>query len=409
MRRTVSLFTVALVLTTVACVDDPTSRLEPSPTDEVVRPTSVQSVALDVTSFAMPESWDASESWHVAVHPDGRILAGGAGGLFLLGEPTLQLDDAPVRGLLADVTLGFLVVTDAALKVYDLELFDSALNQALSGLRVMGVVRRGSQMWLVTDAELHAFDGVALASYPDLVGVASLRTNNDSPYLVAQDTAGLLTLLREDDGVLGAQDLNDELDDIVLAAPGPRGRVFALAGETRLFERLEVAGGVAWQPVALTIDPADQGADGVGRIIADPVGGALWITRDTSLSRIDGGGVTSTFDWPSAISSAGHIVATSDGAIWMSEASQLVRVGPAQPPPSYVQHVLPWYDDNCARCHEEGGEVATVTRFGDYDSFAALIDIIADQAEEGLMPLGESALVGDAELPRRWREGGMRP
>ena len=86
-----------------------------------------------------------------------------------------------------------------------------------------------------------------------------------------------------------------------------------------------------------------------------------------------------------------------------------MRVGPDAPPPSYAEQVVPWYENNCAKCHEPGGEVATLTRFGDYDTFSDLVEEIIDQVDQGLMPAGDEPLVGDPELPKKWRDGGKRP
>lgn len=407
MRRVTHPLLAALVFGTAACSDATAPPIE-APLDEVVRPESVQSLDFGATTFTMPEGWQA-DAWHVVVHPDGRVLAGDASGLYLLGEEIEQLDTAPVHGLLTHDELGFVIATADGIKIYDGELYDSAINDMLEGVTVRGVARRGAELWLVTDGELYELEGEALASYPDLVAVDSLRTHDDASHLVI-DTAGTITLLRDEDGSLTAQSLSDELADMTLAAPGPHGRILSVASDDRgLFERVPVDGGVAWLPVALTTDEADGGALGIDGVVADPVGGALWLTQGASLFRVDGGGVVSTITWPAVVTDPGRLVATSDGAVWMSADDSLLRVGPDSPPPSYVQHVVPFYEANCAKCHEAGGEVATVTRFGDYDGFAAVIEDIMQQVEGGLMPTGDNDLVGDPELPRKWRDGGMRP
>lgn len=407
MRRTIHPLLALLLLGNTAC-SDATAPPTETPADEVVRPTAVQALELAATAFTMPTAWQA-DGWHVVVHPDGRVLAGDTSGLYLLGEEIEQIDTAPVHGLLTHDELGFVIVSAEGIKVFDDELYDSAINDMLEGVTVRGVARRGAELWLVTDGELYELEGGALASYPELVAVDSLRTHDDASYLVA-DIAGAITLLRDEDGALSAQSLSDELADMVLAAPGPHGRLLSVASaDRRLFERVAVEGGVAWLPVALTADEADGGALGVDGVVADPIGGSLWLTQGLGLARVDGGGVVSTIAWPDGISAPGHLVATADGAVWMAENDLLVRVGPESPPPSYEQHVVPFYEANCAKCHEAGGEVATVTRFGDYDGFAASIEDIMQQVEAGLMPTGDNTLAGDPELPRKWRDGGMRP
>jgi len=370
----------------------------------------VQPVDLLATSFTMPEEWDATAAFHVAVHSDGRLLVGGASGLYEVGEEISLIDSTPVRGVLADASLGFVIATDAGMRVYDTELLDSAINEMLGEAAVLELARRKAETWLVPDTFLYELENGMLSSYPDLPAVASLLTHDDSSYFVASHADGETSLLRADEEALLAQDLTEELDELALAAPGPQDRVFAVAGsDGLLFERVDVEGGVAWWPVALSTDPEDAGAAGIERVVPDPVGGSLWLTAGSTLSRIDGGSVVAEVAWPDSISSGADLVATSDGAIWMTEGSELVRVGPESPPPSFSQHVLPWYDDNCGSCHESGGAVATVTRFGDYDSFSAQIEVIIQQVDDGLMPAGDNELIGAPDLPRNWRDGGMRP
>lgn len=392
------------------CSDEPTPPPVIEPPDEVVRPGAVQTVDLLATNYTMPAEWDAGATFHVAVHTDGRIVAGGASGLYLLGEDTTLLDPTPVRGIIADAVLGFVVATDDGVCVYDTEIFESAINDMLGDTQVRELVRRRAETWLVTDTMLFELEDGALSSYPDLSAVATLITHDDSDHLVVHHEDGNITLLRDDDSGLAAQDLSEELGDMILAAPGPQGRVLAVSGaDGALFERVAVEGGVAWWPVALSTDAEDAGALGIERAVPDPVGGSLWLTSGATLLRIDGGAVVSEVAWPSGIGAGASLAATSDGAIWMTEADQLVRVGPQSPPPSFEEHVVPWYDDNCGKCHDPGGEVATATRFGDYEGFSAQIDIIIQQIDDGLMPAGDNELVGDPDLPRQWRDGGMRP
>ncbi len=398
-----------LVLLAASACSEPAAPPLPGPPDDVVRPTTVQSLDFDATRYSMPPGWDAGASWHVVVHDDGRILAGGASGTYRLGEPTELLDDAPVRGLLAHDELGFVIFSAEGIAVYDGELYPSALSEALADVSVLGVARRAEEVWLVTDAELFELEGESLFSYPGRVGIEGLWTHDDASLLIARAADGF-TLLRDVGEGLSVQSLSDELEAIALASPGPHERVFAVTSDGgALVERVAVEGGVAWRSVALTSAAGDLGATGVDSIVADPVGGALWVARGESLTRIDGGGVVSAVGWPDGVAPSGRLVATADGAVWLTAGEQLVRVGPESPPPSYALVVVPFYQNNCARCHEPNGEVATVTRLSDYDAFAANIDDIITQVEQGLMPAGDQPLVGDPELPRKWRDGGMRP
>jgi hypothetical protein len=369
----------------------------------------LQQLAFDTQSFAMPEGWDTTSPWQVVVHGDGRVLAGGASGLYQLGETIELIDAAPVRALLAHETLGFVVVRDDGVKIYDDALFDAALNDMLDGVEVRSITRRGGEMWLLTDGALLELEDGALWSYPELLDVEQLVTHDAADQLVMRDAAGVSLLRSVEEGV-EEQSLSDELEQLSAASPGPQGRLLALVGQDgQLVERVAVEGGVAWQRVALSLDEDDPGVDQITQLVADPVGGSLWLAQGEHLWRLDGGHSVAALGWPDEVSAGAAMVATSDGALWLSQGDALVRVGPDAAPPSYQQHVAPFYAANCAKCHEEGGEVATSTRFGDYDGFAALIELIIEQLEADTMPPGEEALIGDASLPRQWRDGGMRP
>ena len=410
----------AIALLLCACGGDDSETKDPTkpsplPEDDpVVRPASTQELTFIETSFTMPAEWDGS-AFSIAIHSDGRVMAGGPGGLFLItGQDVTLIDAEPVFGVVAHPDLDFVIARADGIMIYSDEMFfDAALNEALMGVSVLGLTQRIDTLWFTTDGELLELTDGMLSGYPDLNDVVTLATHDDTPYLIVDDSAGAVTLLRQTADALEAQPLSEELEGMSGAAPGPQERVFALAGgDSRMFERVPVEGGVLWKPLALTTDEADPGASGIGRMVADPVSGSLWLEQSMALLRVDGAGenyTVSAVPWPSAIGAAGAMVATPDGGLWMSDDGTLVRVAPESPPPSYETDVMPWYEANCSVCHEEGGQVATATRFGGFDEFAGLIETIIEQVESGLMPGGDNVLLGDPELPRKWRDGGMRP
>jgi hypothetical protein len=386
--------------------------LPPAAPPSLVVPGSLQELDFEVETFAMPGGWDGSADWYVAAGEGGDVVAGSDAGLFALGQPVELIDAAPVRGLAEVAGLGWLVVHDHGLAIYDGEmLYPSALDAELDGEIVLAVARQGEALWLTTDGPLRRLEGDVLVGYPELVGVSALATHDATTLLTLVTAEGETLALREEAEAfeLEVQSLGAELVELRAAAPGPHGRVFALAGEERaIHERVAVDGGVAWLPLALGDEPV--GATGIATLAPDPVGGALWLADGGAahLWRLDGEDVVSHVPWPAGVGS-GAIAATADGAVWLSDGASLVRVGPASPPPSYAADIAPFYSDNCKKCHEDGGEAVTLTRFGDYDAFALLVDDIIDEVESGRMPSGDNTLDGDPQLPRLWRDGGMRP
>ena len=227
--------------------------------------------------------------------------------------------------------------------------------------------------------------------------------------VVVRTSSGTYDVLRSDSDQWTRQSMSSELALSGLV-PGVDDRLIGIERETqRVVERVQRPrdGATVWRRVALSTEVDDPGALAT-TVAVDPNVGFVWVVGSSTLTRIESSRAV-TMARPAALEDVKRAAVTDDGALWLYDGSSLHRIGEAEPPPSYETHIKPFAERNCSRCHAPMLGVSTLVLNGQ-DDWVANIDKIVQQVEASLMPADQQPLIGgNADLPRRWRDGGMRP
>lgn len=344
--------------------------------------------------------WQApTQSWQVVpealtavAEHDGRVLIGQQGRLSELGLGGASLiAELPVLALATLIGVGIVVLDgDGGLHVWDGELHPSPLDEALDGPAAAITVRR-DELWIATAASLYRWDGGDLTHVAHAAGrVQGVRSSD-------RLAAGQALITPEESGF--------EVIDLGVPTFVTQDAVLGL------FE-----GGLwGWQDK----NWAHTGLDQVSAVLVDPLGVAYARTR-AGVVRLDSQGAWSLRagqDWAASLnglwSGAGDGLLTlvgtelmlpepvTDGGEGEGEADE-----PAPDPEiSYTADVAPFSEASCERCHKPLGIARDLTT---YAAWVANVDLAIMAIDDGRMPQDGGGLIGgDAQLLRRWRNGGF--
>jgi hypothetical protein len=158
---------------------------------------------------------------------------------------------------------------------------------------------------------------------------------------------------------------------------------------------------VVWQPVSVTDEATGSLVDS---LMADPTSGATWIQGDQGLRRMLNHAVH-TVSSPSP--EATLVAVSAEGSVWLADGEVLYRLSPPSEVVSFAEHIVPFYESNCARCHNAESDARPLDT---YESWVDDIDLIIAVVGNGTMPADGEALVGGTvELLESWKAGGLAP
>lgn len=385
-----------------AACGGPAETESPPAADTVVRPSRIDALDVAVQTHALPDGLRDDATLSIAALDGGVTLIGGAAGLYTLdGTGFREVAGGAVTGL-AVTEEGTVVGRSDGLHIYDGDLTLSPLSERLGG-GVTAVALRGTELFLGTDEALFLLADGGLYAFDELGAVRQIAASADNRTLIVDRDDETLRL-KEEDGVWSRHALTSEvaLDAVVPAGPD---RIFA-AAVGLLVERVSLEDGAAWRPVALTAEKEDTGASGIEAISVEPASGRLWVVTRDSVARLYGDAVALR-ERPPGLGAALAARATRDGAVWISDGTNLVRVGSDQPPVTWSDDVRAFSADNCERCHIPLGVGHPLDT---YEAWTAEVDRIIDALEQERMPQDGAVLVGGtADLIRRWKADGLLP
>ena len=137
----------------------------------------------------------------------------------------------------------------------------------------------------------------------------------------------------------------------------------------------------------------------------DAVTGALWVVLDGDIRRLTGTTVD-ILPRPSSLVSPVAVDVSGDGALWIADATTLSRFGHEGPDVTWETDIAAFAADNCTRCHANLGIAHPLDT---YDSWVAEVDEIIEEVAAARMPQDDKPLIGgNAELIRRWKDGGLK-
>ena len=340
-----------------------------------------------------PVAWEASTgAWDVDPKPltavaefDGHVLVGQASRLSVLQADSIEtIAEVRVRSMVPLSGVGVVIVDDAgALHIWDGAVSESPLAGALDGPAEAITVRR-DELWIATDTSIYRWEGGDLTHIAHGGGVIQGLRGADR--LVAGDT------------LLTPSETGIEVVD--LGVPG----FVVSTGVLGLFEgRLWQRSDDQWALVGLS-DVTD--------LVVDPAGIA-YARRADEVVRLDADGAWSTAvaeDW--AVSDSGLWWGASTGRLERLGAPLTFKPRPEVDPdpdpeaaPTYVDTVAAFSEASCDRCHRPLGIARDLTN---YEDWVANVDRAITEIEAGRMPQDGGLLVGgDADMLKRWKDGGL--
>lgn len=374
--------------------------------DRVVRPRSVTSSSLPISTFATPQPW---QQLYVADEANSTLLGSERGLVELSVQGSLVSRSAdPVLGLVA-LTDGSALIANASgfFEWRDGTLRRSNIESALSsGDRLLA--RRGDVIWFARGTALLRFDGTGLEAI-ELGQPIDTLTLGAGSLATVRAGSKFWALTERADG-FELQDLTEELSDLIDAMPwGAGSEVTAVSDGGVLWRRAEVDGGWAWRHVALTTDLEDPGATSVRALAVDAHSGAVFATTDSTLYRLQGESVT-TLALPTPLRST-H--AGRNGVLWALTSTGAVRIGNTDPV-TFEPRIATLATVHCARCHAPDRQASFLPLLT-IDDWRAQIDaaILASTpmgATRARMPADTTSTLTDEEraLLIRWKEDGLQ-
>lgn len=373
--------------------------------DRVVRPRSVTSSSLPISTFATPQPW---QQLYVADDATTTLLGSERGLVELSVQGALVSRSAdPVLGLVAltdgsaliSNANGFFEWRDGTLRRSDLETALQSTDRLLA--------RRGDVIWFARGTSLLRFDGSQLEAI-ELGQTVDALTLGAGPLSTVRAGGQLWALTARTNG-FELQDLTEEQKELIDAVPWGDAEISAITAGGVLWRRALVDGGVAWRHVSLTTDTEDPGATGVRALAVDAQSGAVFATADATLYRLQGESVT-TLALPTPLRSA-H--AGRNGVLWALTDTGALRIGNTDPV-TFSPRIATLGTVHCARCHAPDRQ-ASFLPLMTIDDWRAQIDaaILATTpmgATRARMPADTTTTLTAEEraLLIRWKEDGLQ-
>lgn len=371
-----------------------------------MRPTQVETVSLGLETHALPAALANDTTLSVALTPAGdQLLVGGQAGLYTLGSSGFtRVSTGAISGLASSVA-GSVVARAGALEIYSGALEHSPLTEIV-GHPVTALANRGSDIWIGTAAGLFIYTGGHIQQFEGMDAVKEIAAFDGTSAITVRDGADQLRAIHIEGTNYSLQSLSEERA-ISAALPGPSGRLFGLDSGA-LVERVKLDTVAAWRAVSLSSTVSDPVATGVEAWTVDPTSGAVWVVRSSVLARLDSGGHVSLVQHPVSLGRVQVAKVTADGALWLSDGTNLLRVGDAGPPPGYAASIVPFYQANCAVCHSVAAGIGRPS-LDTYEDWSTNVARIIAAVQEGRMPNnGRQLTGGTVDLIKKWRDGGLR-
>ena len=225
---------VLISLLALGCGDEDESAQPATVEAPVVRPASVQELALDLSQQALPAQLTSADLF-VASSVTLGTIAGGEAGLFVQGSGGFELlDETPVRGLVNLDGDSFLVGREDGLRIWDGALKGTTLDESVGEAAITALAAQGEDIWIATSDALFVLEADGLTTFSELAGVTSISAFAGSKDVLLRASDGLTVLRAQgDDWVV--QSLDEE--PVEQALPGVGDRIIGLDGDA-LVERI---------------------------------------------------------------------------------------------------------------------------------------------------------------------------
>jgi hypothetical protein len=348
----------------------------------------------------------------LATAGDGMIVAGDAAALWLndgsLTTLSVRADagEADSTGQVHALSArrdNVLLSSDSGLfETWDDELLRSPLNDNLADqpLRALHSSGQGDseQIWAASDLRVYRIAGGALTEW-------TLDDLDGAIRFLAYD--GELALIATSQGLYELDPVSSEVEHI----DGDFGTLYGLSVGTDGRAYIASDAGL----VARSIDGAysvytlrdDAGSEPVTAVYADPSLGVVAATNTGLITLSDDGAGPVGLAAFDASQQVAALSCDDDAYCWLTHDKSLQGwlVGEAT---SFAQDIQPILENNCTRCHDDGGSAPTFD-LRDYAVAQARATDIMTRLDAQQMPPDEPLANSDYTIFRRWYRSGQNP
>jgi hypothetical protein len=271
--------------------------------------------------------------------------------------------------------------------------------------------RQADSFWLGTQASLWLLDNDTLKQFVDFAGAKNLQAQQGKDAVYGQDHKGQpFALQHRGKEQWSLVYFNREKADLVqvLPANAEHTHFWGLDKAGHLWLRKQDGNQAAWWPYRIKPDKEDKPTLTWSKLLLDPKSGDVWAwDGQKSLSRLTEKTV-SELSVPDKLKKLLWVNTTSDGALWMSDGTLLVRLGSAGPVISYKGQIEPFLRKYCTKCHTSSG-VGRRFLLESYANAKKHSAKVLYQVQKGLMPPGQPLGKAETELLQKWIAGGSQP
>ncbi len=361
-----------------------------------------------VSSYPLPKTLQNDSSLIIRHIPDRGTLIGANSGLYYItGQGLLQNDIESVLAMAPWQSNYLLIARPDKLQIWDGAFHESDIYRKLNGEKITALAAQDKEvLWIGTLSNLWLIKGTEARAFSQLAAPQALYAFQGAHSVIVHTKEGSYKALSvAENGDVKMEDFSSTSNAPEIAVAGKGGQIWGLA-EGLLYQWTQQGSQNAWTPFGWTAKTKEGSPLKINQLALDALTGKLWAVTDGDLFQIS---PTRVFriERPAGIGTIRFVQAAED-ALWLMDDKNLHRMSVATGSEEvrYTGRIKTFMDANCLRCHGATGPGRNL------DSYASTKDIatrIAEVIEGGQMPPDKSTLVGgDANLIRRWIEGGSK-
>jgi hypothetical protein len=379
-----------------------------------LQPKLIATIQPEVRCLPLPANLTNKTRLSFAGIPGGEPLISSENGLYRLKDTTFEsVDDklAFVGVATWGQTRFALATSDQIFLLEGDDLQPTLLHQRLDGSPITAIARyKAEALWIGTRDALWRLEQDRLVRYEEIRGISAMHWYPSLRMLWARETSGRLAILRQDDtGAWQSRHFDQEGLTLSDLAPANRFEFWGL-DTAGLWLRRQGEAGAAWWPYHLA--PTEEGKETLSfqGLHYDLTSGYAWVLTADEMYRLEGSDASKM---PRPTELSGEITLAhgiEQGGFWMGSRTHLCRIGEATASITYTEHIAPFMERNCVRCHfQPNGLSFPLQTFEQVkDRVNELVTVLTPGAIKR-MPPDRPAVGGDAELIKRWLQDGLKP
>ena len=375
----------------------------------------VEAFSLIVEQHTLPDDLAKDNTLTVNSIEGLGTLIGVKSGLYILNGKKFNILDQeqPTVGIEAWKSKYLVIARPKFLQVYDGSIHRLNVNEEFSQTEkeedktiTSIAVQKEAELWVGTKNQLWLIVGNDVAGFNQFGHVEHLSTFLGAEDLLVKEQGGSFKSIRA--AAASGYDLRDfsksELS-LTQLVPSFGGKLWGVAAEG-LYEWRKEEDKSAWWAYQLVTEEGQDAAK-VEYIAQSSLDGTLWVVTKDKIFQI---GLESAryAERPKELKTIISASASYTGDLWLNDGTSLFHITVNKSGPiTYKDHVKPFFDKNCLRCH---GDVGPGRPINSYELTKTYIQDSIKAIENESMPADKKPLVGgDISLLKKWVEEGLKP